>query len=72
MSQFFFSCLDQNYNNATALVITFPVNNYYNDTEKLQRVQAWEKEWVTPETHTHCLAMGEAGTAGQPGWCWEG
>lgn len=27
-----FSFLDQNYNNATALVITFPVNNYYNDT----------------------------------------
>lgn len=41
---FFFSILDQNYNNATALVITFPVNNYYNDTEKLQRAQAWEKE----------------------------
>uniref|UniRef100_A0A2K6FX77 NPC intracellular cholesterol transporter 1 n=1 Tax=Propithecus coquereli TaxID=379532 RepID=A0A2K6FX77_PROCO len=34
---------DQNYNNATALVITFPVSNYYNDTEKLQRAQAWEK-----------------------------
>lgn len=44
MSHFFFSILDQNYNNATALVITFPVNNYYNDTEKLQRAQAWEKE----------------------------
>lgn len=41
-----FSFLDQNYNNATALVITFPVNNYYNDTEKLQRAQAWESEWV--------------------------
>ena len=41
-----FSFLDQNYNNATALVITFPVNNYYNDTEKLQRAQAWEREWV--------------------------
>ncbi|XP_012518129.1 PREDICTED: Niemann-Pick C1 protein [Propithecus coquereli] len=35
---------DQNYNNATALVITFPVSNYYNDTEKLQRAQAWEKD----------------------------
>lgn len=35
---------DQNYNNATALVITFPVNNYHNDTEKLQRAQAWERE----------------------------
>uniref|UniRef100_G3UGY4 NPC intracellular cholesterol transporter 1 n=1 Tax=Loxodonta africana TaxID=9785 RepID=G3UGY4_LOXAF len=37
---------DQNYNNATALVITFPVNNYYNDTEKLQRAQAWEREFI--------------------------
>ncbi|XP_045383506.1 NPC intracellular cholesterol transporter 1 isoform X3 [Lemur catta] len=37
---------DQNYSNATALVITFPVNNYYNDTEKLQRAQAWEKEFI--------------------------
>lgn len=39
-----FSFLDQNYNNATALVMTFPVNNYHNDTEKLQRAQAWERE----------------------------
>ncbi|XP_060029577.1 NPC intracellular cholesterol transporter 1 isoform X2 [Erinaceus europaeus] len=38
---------DQNYNNATALVITFPVNNYYNDTEKLQRAQAWEREFIS-------------------------
>lgn len=37
---------DQNYNNATALVITFPVYNYYNDTEKLQRAWAWEKEFI--------------------------
>ncbi|VTJ90604.1 Hypothetical predicted protein, partial [Marmota monax] len=37
---------DQNYNNATALVITFPVNNYYSDTEKLQRAQATEKEFI--------------------------
>ncbi|KAI5940186.1 NPC intracellular cholesterol transporter 1 [Manis javanica] len=37
---------DQNYNNATALVITFPVNNYYNDTEKLLRTQAWEREFI--------------------------
>ncbi|XP_037661477.1 NPC intracellular cholesterol transporter 1 [Choloepus didactylus] len=37
---------DQNYNNATALVITFPVNNYYNNTEKLQRAQAWEREFI--------------------------
>ncbi|XP_027702658.1 NPC intracellular cholesterol transporter 1 isoform X1 [Vombatus ursinus] len=37
---------DQNYNNATALVISLPVNNYYNNTEKLQRVLAWEKEFI--------------------------
>ncbi|XP_032943516.1 NPC intracellular cholesterol transporter 1 isoform X2 [Rhinolophus ferrumequinum] len=37
---------DQNYNNATALVITFPVNNYHNDTEKLQKAQAWEREFI--------------------------
>ncbi|XP_044538920.1 NPC intracellular cholesterol transporter 1 [Gracilinanus agilis] len=37
---------DQNYNNATALVITLPVNNYYNNTEKLQKAQAWEKEFI--------------------------
>ncbi|MGH0141010.1 UNVERIFIED_CONTAM: hypothetical protein FKN15_055717 [Acipenser sinensis] len=35
-----------NYNNATALVITFPVNNYHNDTEKLNKALAWEKEFV--------------------------
>ncbi|MCI4390967.1 hypothetical protein PGIGA_G00129000 [Pangasianodon gigas] len=35
------------YNNATALVITFPVNNYLNDTEKLGRALAWEKEFVS-------------------------
>lgn len=33
-----------NYNNATALVITFPVNNYQNDTVKLGKALAWEKE----------------------------
>ncbi|XP_055993909.1 NPC intracellular cholesterol transporter 1 isoform X2 [Sorex fumeus] len=37
---------DQNYNNATALVMTFPVNNYYNDTEKLRRTEAWEREFI--------------------------
>lgn len=37
-------CLGTAYNNATALVITFPVNNYLNDTEKLGRALAWEKE----------------------------
>lgn len=33
-----------NYNNATALVITFPVNNYHNDSVKLNKALAWEKE----------------------------
>ncbi|XP_051878695.1 NPC intracellular cholesterol transporter 1 [Pristis pectinata] len=37
---------DEDYNNATALVITFPVNNYHNDTEKLNKVLAWEKVFV--------------------------
>ncbi|KFR11742.1 Niemann-Pick C1 protein, partial [Opisthocomus hoazin] len=37
---------DDNYNNATALVITFPVNNYYNDSRKLMKVLAWEKEFI--------------------------
>lgn len=36
--------IDDNYNNATALVITFPVNNYYNDSRKLMKALAWEKE----------------------------
>ncbi|XP_061110400.1 NPC intracellular cholesterol transporter 1 isoform X2 [Conger conger] len=35
-----------NYNNATALVITFPVNNYHNDSEKLGKALAWETEFV--------------------------
>ncbi|XP_035285995.1 NPC intracellular cholesterol transporter 1 [Anguilla anguilla] len=35
-----------NYNNATALVITFPVNNYHNDSEKLHKARAWEKEFI--------------------------
>ncbi|XP_062836513.1 NPC intracellular cholesterol transporter 1 [Anolis carolinensis] len=35
-----------NYNNATALVITFPVQNYYNDTEKLNKALAWEEEFI--------------------------
>ncbi|XP_069076123.1 NPC intracellular cholesterol transporter 1 [Pleurodeles waltl] len=38
---------EDNYNNATALVITFPVNNYHNDTEKLNRALAWEKEFIS-------------------------
>ncbi|XP_062986710.1 NPC intracellular cholesterol transporter 1 [Elgaria multicarinata webbii] len=37
---------DENYNNATALVITFPVMNYYNDTDKLMKAQAWEQEFI--------------------------
>ncbi|XP_023671417.1 NPC intracellular cholesterol transporter 1 [Paramormyrops kingsleyae] len=35
-----------NYNNATALVITFPVNNYHNDTERLNKALAWEAEFI--------------------------
>ncbi|XP_077208713.1 NPC intracellular cholesterol transporter 1 [Paroedura picta] len=35
-----------NYNNATALVITFPVKNFYNDTGKLMKALAWEKEFL--------------------------
>lgn len=38
-----FSYKGNAYNNATALVITFPVNNYLNDTEKLGKALAWEK-----------------------------
>lgn len=37
----------ENYNNATALVITFPVNNFHNDTEKINKARAWEKEFIT-------------------------
>ncbi|KAM6275301.1 NPC intracellular cholesterol transporter 1 [Spheniscus humboldti] len=37
---------DDNYNNATALVITFPVNNYYNDSRKLMKALAWEKKFI--------------------------
>ncbi|NXN94904.1 NPC1 protein, partial [Rhinopomastus cyanomelas] len=36
----------ENYNNATALVITFPVNNYYKDSRKLMKALAWEKEFI--------------------------
>uniref|UniRef100_A0A665VH95 SSD domain-containing protein n=1 Tax=Echeneis naucrates TaxID=173247 RepID=A0A665VH95_ECHNA len=35
-----------NYNNATALVITFPLNNYLNDSVRLERALAWEKEFI--------------------------
>ncbi|KAK2895141.1 NPC intracellular cholesterol transporter 1 [Channa argus] len=37
---------DTNYNNATALVITFPLNNYLNDTVRLGKALAWEKEFI--------------------------
>lgn len=43
-AKLFFFSIDDNYNNATALVITFPVNNYYNDSKKLMKALAWEKE----------------------------
>ncbi|KAG8571041.1 hypothetical protein GDO81_011513 [Engystomops pustulosus] len=36
----------ENYNNATALVITFPVNNFHNDTDKINKAKAWEKEFI--------------------------
>uniref|UniRef100_H3BC01 NPC intracellular cholesterol transporter 1 n=1 Tax=Latimeria chalumnae TaxID=7897 RepID=H3BC01_LATCH len=35
-----------NYNNATALVITFPVVNYHNDTKKVNKALAWEKQFI--------------------------
>lgn len=42
---FLFSCITEtNYNNATALVITFPLNNNY-DPANLGKTLAWEKEW---------------------------
>ncbi|XP_041848223.1 NPC intracellular cholesterol transporter 1 [Melanotaenia boesemani] len=37
---------DTNYNNATALVITFPLNNYLNDSVRMGKVLAWEKEFI--------------------------
>ncbi|XP_051944348.1 NPC intracellular cholesterol transporter 1 [Hippocampus zosterae] len=35
-----------NYNNASALVITFPIHNSRNDTDSLGKAQAWEKEFI--------------------------
>ncbi|XP_076000791.1 NPC intracellular cholesterol transporter 1 [Genypterus blacodes] len=35
-----------NYNDATALVITFPINNFLNDAVKLGKALAWEKEFI--------------------------
>ncbi|KAM4552286.1 NPC intracellular cholesterol transporter 1 [Odontesthes bonariensis] len=37
---------DTNYNNATALVITFPLNNYLNDPVRKGKALAWEKEFI--------------------------
>uniref|UniRef100_A0AAQ5XZ61 SSD domain-containing protein n=1 Tax=Amphiprion ocellaris TaxID=80972 RepID=A0AAQ5XZ61_AMPOC len=37
---------DSNFNNATALVITFPLNNYLNDTVRQGKTLAWEKEFI--------------------------
>ncbi|CAG5896580.1 unnamed protein product [Menidia menidia] len=37
---------DTNFNNATALVITFPINNYLNDSVRLNKALAWEKEFI--------------------------
>lgn len=36
----------ENYNNATALVITFPVNNFHNDTERINKAKAWEEAFI--------------------------
>ncbi|KAK9538617.1 hypothetical protein VZT92_003779 [Zoarces viviparus] len=37
---------ETNYNNATALVITFPLNNYLNDSVRVGKALAWEKEFI--------------------------
>uniref|UniRef100_A0A672H5Z4 SSD domain-containing protein n=1 Tax=Salarias fasciatus TaxID=181472 RepID=A0A672H5Z4_SALFA len=37
---------ETNYNNATALVITFPLNNYLNDSVREGKALAWEKEFI--------------------------
>nr|XP_019965833.1 PREDICTED: Niemann-Pick C1 protein [Paralichthys olivaceus] len=37
---------ETNYNNATALVITFPLNNYLNDSDRMGKALAWEKEFI--------------------------
>ncbi|CAN9502925.1 unnamed protein product [Ophioblennius macclurei] len=38
---------EMNYNNATALVITFPLNNYLNDSLREGKALAWEKEFIS-------------------------
>lgn len=56
---FLFPTTATNYNNATALVITFPVNNYHNDSKRLGKALAWETEWVltiTPNCNMETLA----------------
>ncbi|XP_056267221.1 NPC intracellular cholesterol transporter 1 [Pseudoliparis swirei] len=37
---------ETNYNNATALVITFPIINYLNDSIRLGKALAWESEFI--------------------------
>uniref|UniRef100_A0A3B5AWE7 NPC intracellular cholesterol transporter 1 n=1 Tax=Stegastes partitus TaxID=144197 RepID=A0A3B5AWE7_9TELE len=37
---------DSNFNNATALVITFPLNNYLDDSVRQGKALAWEKEFI--------------------------
>lgn len=38
-------CLSEtNYNNATSLVITFPLNNFLNNATNKGKALAWEKE----------------------------
>ena len=40
----------ENYNNATSLIITFPVNNYKTDDKEhaidLERAQVWEAAYI--------------------------
>ncbi|XP_062285377.1 NPC intracellular cholesterol transporter 1 [Scomber scombrus] len=38
---------ETNYNNATALVITFPINNYLNDSVRTGKAMAWEQEFIS-------------------------
>ncbi|XP_028328986.1 NPC intracellular cholesterol transporter 1 [Gouania willdenowi] len=38
---------ETNYNNATALVITFPLNNFLKDSEERGRALAWEQEFIS-------------------------
>lgn len=38
---------EENYNNATALVITFPLNNYLDDPVRQGKALAWEQEFIS-------------------------